>query len=46
MKPFIDIAIPRGNVVFNVTGNRIVNLTAYALGYIRAARVLADRFFR
>jgi hypothetical protein len=44
MKPFANIASPTGNVVFNFTGDLIRDLGAFALGYRRAARMLAAPF--
>lgn len=44
MKPFVNVATPTGNVVFNFQRNPIGELAAFALGYREAARLLALRF--
>jgi hypothetical protein len=43
-KPFINIASPTGNVVFNFRGNPIRDLGAFASGYRKAATALATAF--
>ena len=40
---FLDTAVPHGNVVFNFRGSAIDDLGAFAEGYRRAGKVLAEK---
>jgi hypothetical protein len=44
MKPFVNIASPRGNIVFNFSGDPIRALVPFAIGYREAAGALAVSF--